>query len=132
MVGDPKSLYDLERIEAGVQATCRECGHVRLLNREKLIGDLMRRRRPLSWETLPTQMRCACGSKRVHLIPMPFSDRKTPIAKLVETLVVAADRLVTALATRGSATSELTEMAAARQAFEDAKRALLAWRAGSE
>ncbi|USI72729.1 hypothetical protein [Sphingomonas morindae] len=130
MVGDPKSLTDLRKIEAGVQVTCRQCGRVKLLDREQLIADLVRRCRPLTWSTLPAQLRCACGSKRVYLVAMPFAGRDGPLEPLVQRLVAAADRMVAALGRASTAAPALREMAEARMEFEQAKRALLTWSEG--
>lgn len=130
MVGSPKSLLDLRRIDAGVRVTCNACGRTSLLEREKLIDDLLRKRRNLAWGLLPRYFRCsslACRSKDVALRPEPFAAAETRGNALVDHFVLAAERLIVAMRASGSATPELQEMAAARSGFEAAKRALLDW-----
>jgi hypothetical protein len=130
MVGSPKSLTDLRKIDASVRVTCRACGRVRLLDREKLILDLMARRRNLAWSALPTYFRCAatgCGSKDVRLVAVPFAPAEIDGETLVGALVTAADRLIEALRVPGGGVPALQEMAEARAGFESAKIALVTW-----
>ncbi|WP_129586362.1 hypothetical protein [Sphingomonas montana] len=75
MVGPPKSLRDLRKIEANLIVTCRTCRHSHEFDRETLIVDLMRRRRNLDWYLLPHHFRCTCGSKDVRLSVVAFADR---------------------------------------------------------
>lgn len=75
MVGDPKHLSDLARIEAAVRVTCRACGHQRQFGRNELAGELMRRRRNSAWEMIPDALKCRCGAKHPRLLVLPFADR---------------------------------------------------------
>ncbi len=131
MVGSPMSLADLRRIDAGVKVTCRRCRRVRTLDREKLSEDLMSRRLSLAWELLPSQLRCTCGAKGAWVRPVPFSDAGDDVQGLVDRLVAAADRMMSAVLPRSTAAPVLLEMATAREEFEAAKRALLTWACSS-
>lgn len=74
MVGPPKTLYDLRRVEAAVRLTCRECGHVRLVDLEELIGTRSFNRRSMEWvavqhDQICNQDRCTSRSVRVDAVP---------------------------------------------------------------
>ena len=92
MVDHPKRLEDLERIEAGVKVTCKRCRRERLLNRETLIHDLTRRGLSTAWDMLPHRLRCACGSKAVEIVAMPFTSGEEDGEALFEALVRAYER----------------------------------------
>lgn len=74
MVGHPKHLSDLRRIQASLRVTCRRCLHRReftLAEAEALLAG-----RNQAWELLPGYFRCArCTVKQAELLPIPFGDR---------------------------------------------------------
>lgn len=75
MVGDPKYLTDLHRIQARLRVTCRACGNVREFGVDELWRELFRRRRNTAWELLPGYLRCRCGAKGPRLLILPFAER---------------------------------------------------------
>lgn len=89
MVGNPKRLEDLERIDAGVKITCRRCKRERLASRERLIRDLTKRGLSTAWDALPHRLRCACGSKEVEILAMPFTGGEEDGEALLEALLRA-------------------------------------------
>jgi hypothetical protein len=44
MVGSPKTLHDLRKVDADLQVICRTCSRRVYLDREWLIAELMRRK----------------------------------------------------------------------------------------
>lgn len=92
MVGDPKSLHDLRRIEADILVTCRACGRSRGFDRELLMLDLMRRGQNGDWASLRNRVRCTaarCRSRDVRLVPIPFGER-TKLPRPVQSTIEAA------------------------------------------
>jgi hypothetical protein len=92
MVGHPKDIGDLAKIEAGVKVTCRRCKRERLLDRERLIRDLTRRGLSTAWDLLPGNLKCACGSKAVDIVAMPFTSGEEDGEALFERLLRAFER----------------------------------------
>lgn len=75
MVGHPKSLHDLRRVEAAVQVTCLKCGHVAVLDREEMIGDRRHSLRSMEWAAVQHDQICrksSCDSRDVVVLPLPF------------------------------------------------------------
>lgn len=76
MVGDPKYLSDLDRIEARLRVTCRRCRNVREFGTDELGRELFRRRKNTAWELLPDHFRCRCGAKWPRLLILPFAEKR--------------------------------------------------------
>jgi hypothetical protein len=130
MVGSPKSLTDLRKIDANLRVTCLDCGHEAEWNREALIAELIRRRRNLAWSELPRHFRCAapgCRSKRVRLLAIPFGEQEHPPPPELERFLAATETLIAALREGNGTVPALQRMAAARTEYEATKRALIAW-----
>ena len=70
MVGPPKTLQDLRKVEGAVRVTCRACKAVQTLDREELIANRTAFRQSLDWRvvqaTLPCS-RCLSGDVRVEV-----------------------------------------------------------------
>jgi len=84
MVGDPKDLSDLRRIEANVRFTCRFYGHEWDVDREVLTRQLLAAGRSTEWTQIARGMTCAkprCASTAIWAKPMPFGQRP-PNAKV--------------------------------------------------
>jgi hypothetical protein len=96
MVGSPKRLTDLRRINASLCVTCRACGNVRDVDREQLIADLLRRGRSLDWGLVPRALRCGCGSKDVHLLIVPFGEQDHPPPAELVRFIAATEALLEA------------------------------------
>ncbi|MEH3046526.1 hypothetical protein [Sphingomonas adhaesiva] len=75
MVGPPKTLYDLRKVEAALRVTCRACGGVKLVDREALIADRRFSRRSLEWPAVLSDLPCPiCSSADVKVAGVPFAE----------------------------------------------------------
>jgi len=80
MVGDPKTLSDLTRIEADVRVRCRDCGLEEDWSVESLRRHLAGVGGSEVWSELTRGMRCrrlTCQGTDFRVTPVPFS-RKPP------------------------------------------------------
>lgn len=129
MVGDPKTLYDLRKIDADLRVVCRSCGRRRMLDREWLIGELLRRKKSVDWSLVRHQFRCAadgCGSRDAKLEIVPFAGRDVPPP--VQALIDAVMAYVEAhAAMRGQDLMSLQRAAAAQGEMHRATRRLVMW-----
>ena len=76
VVGNPKHLSDLRKIEATLRVSCRRCGHAREFDIGELAQILMAKRKSDVWTELPQHFRCQCGARRPRLLPIPFGARR--------------------------------------------------------
>lgn len=75
MVGPPKTLYDLRKIEASVQVTCRACGRVTVRDREALIADRAFQRLSMEWRAVQGSLPCPCCAKvDTAVTGLPFGE----------------------------------------------------------
>ena len=73
MVGPPKTLQDLRRVEGSVRVTCRSCKAVKQYDREELIINRRYQRRSTEWEIVLRDMPCrSCDSKDTRVDGVPF------------------------------------------------------------
>ena len=116
MVGAPKHLSDLARVEADVRITCRKCGFEEDWTRGALARHLLDLGGSQVWSEITRRMRCrrfGCGSSDLRALPVPYARRaaNTPrrISKLDAEMIAAAlgvlDRAV--CASRGSAVASI-------------------------
>jgi hypothetical protein len=127
MVGSPKRLTDLRRINASLRVTCRACGNVRDVDREQLIADLLRRGRSLDWGPVPRALRCGCGSKDAQLLIIPFGEQEHPAPAELVRFIAATEVMIEAAWSGQTNVESLSRLAAARLEYQEAKRALVAW-----
>ncbi len=76
MVGDPKTLHDLARVDGAVHVRCRVCGHVELKDREEMIRGRLFHRQSCDWEAVCRSQRCGspkCDSADVRVSVAPYS-----------------------------------------------------------
>ena len=76
MVGDPKTLHDLARVDGAVHVRCRVCGHVELKDREEMIRGRLFARLSCDWEVVCRDQRCGspkCDSADVRVSVAPYS-----------------------------------------------------------
>lgn len=129
MVGDPKTLYDLRKVDADIRVACRACGHRRMLDREWLIEELLRRRKSVDWALLRSHFRCShrgCGSREVRLEIVPFAGRDTPAA--LQALLDAVAAYVRAHSEMtGSDLASIQHAAALQGEMHRAARRLVMW-----
>jgi hypothetical protein len=131
MVGPPRTLHDLRRIEANLVVTCRACGRAKEFDLETLIADLLRRRRSLEWHLLPGHFRCGapgCGSKDIRLSAPAFPNRlRLESLPEIRAFLDATDLLIARLLDVHMQAEARDAVAQARTDYEAAKRALIGW-----
>lgn len=78
MVGDPKSLSDLHRIEAQVRVTCRSCKASELWELDALIAEVRKNGGSTDWKVARYAVKCPhrCPSPMVNLIAIPFGKQR--------------------------------------------------------
>lgn len=80
MVGPPKTLHDLRRVEAAVRIACRACKRTVLRDREELISERFFQRRSCEWPAVQTDMPCPhCGDPDVRVDAIPFGQDNTEL-----------------------------------------------------
>lgn len=131
MVGPPRTLCDLRKIEANLIVTCRACGRAKEFDREVLIADLMRRQRSLDWHLLANHFRCGadtCRSKDIRLSAPAFPDRlRLERLPEIREFIGTTDELIARLMDMNKNVHSLEAAAHARTRYEAAKRALIGW-----
>lgn len=76
MVGPPKRLEDLRKVEGAVRVTCRSCATVSLLELEQLIRARFADRQTTDWRAVQHGLPCPnCSSSDVRVEGVPFGDR---------------------------------------------------------
>jgi hypothetical protein len=78
MVGDPKSLHDLHRIEAQVKVTCRSCRASEIWELAALIAEVKNNGGNTDWRAARSAIKCPrrCASPMIHLSPIPFGKQR--------------------------------------------------------
>lgn len=101
MVGPPKHLSDLAKIEADVRVTCRRCRFEVDWRREDLAQHLREIGGSLVWSEITRHMVCrraGCGSPDLRALPVPYARRpanlRRRIGKLDERLIETALRIL--------------------------------------
>ena len=78
MVGPPKTLHDLYRVEAQVRVTCRSCKATELWELDALITEVRNNGGSTDWKMAHWSINCPhrCASPRVTLLALPFGKRR--------------------------------------------------------
>ncbi len=78
MVGDPKTLHDLHRIEAQVRVTCRSCKATELWELGALIDEVRSNGGNTDWRAARSAIKCPhrCASPMIHLLPIPYGKQR--------------------------------------------------------
>ncbi len=78
MVGDPKNLSDLRRIEAQVRVTCRSCRAVQVWELDALIAEVTNNGGNTDWRAARWSIKCPgrCASPKIDLLPLPFGKER--------------------------------------------------------
>lgn len=78
VVGDPKSLSDLHRIEAQVRVTCRSCKASETWDLDALISEVRANGGSTDWKAARWSIKCPqnCPSPTVDLLPIPFGRQR--------------------------------------------------------
>lgn len=86
MVGAPKHLSDLAKIEADVRITCRKCGFEDDWDRGELAKHLLAIGGSLVWSEVTRHMVCrriGCGSSILRVAAVPFARRTANLPRRV-------------------------------------------------
>jgi len=86
MVGPPKHLSDLARIEADVRITCRRCQFEEDWTRDQLAKHLFDIGGSLVWSEITRHLRCrrfGCGSPDLRALPVPYARRPANMPRRV-------------------------------------------------
>ncbi|WP_294260183.1 hypothetical protein [uncultured Sphingomonas sp.] len=78
MVGDPKTLDELDKIEAQVRVTCRGCKATEIWKLNALIAEVRRNGGNTEWRAARRSIKCPnrCASPLIDLLPLPFGKRR--------------------------------------------------------
>ncbi|PCD02246.1 hypothetical protein COC42_12390 [Sphingomonas spermidinifaciens] len=78
MVGDPKTLDELDKIEAQVRVTCRGCQASEVWDLKALIAEVRRNGGNTEWRAARRSIKCPrrCASPVIDLLPLPFGKRR--------------------------------------------------------
>lgn len=78
MVGDPKTLDELDKIEAQVRVTCRGCKATEIWELNALIAEVRRNGGNTEWRAARRSIKCPsrCASPLIDLLPLPFGKRR--------------------------------------------------------
>lgn len=78
MVGPPKTLHDLYRVEAQVRVTCRSCKATELWELDALIAEVRNNGGNTDWKAAHWSIKCPhrCASPRVTLLALPFGKQR--------------------------------------------------------
>lgn len=102
MVGAPKHLADLDRIEADVRITCRRCGFEDDWTTAELARHLLAIGGSTVWSEVTRYLTCrrvGCGATELTALPVPYARRQANMprrvakldAQLVETAVAVLE-----------------------------------------
>ena len=78
MVGDPRTLHDLYRIEAQVRVTCRACKATEVWELDALIEEVRSNGGNTDWRAARSAIKCPhrCASPMIYLLPIPYGKQR--------------------------------------------------------
>jgi sirohydrochlorin ferrochelatase len=78
VVGDPKTLDELDGIEAQVRVTCRGCKASEVWELNALIAEVRKNGGNTEWRAARWSIKCPnrCASPLIDLLPLPFGKRR--------------------------------------------------------
>ncbi len=78
MVGPPKNLSDLSRVEAQVRVTCRGCGAIEVWELDALIAEVRKKGGNTDWTAARRALACPrhCPAPRIDLLPLPYGKQR--------------------------------------------------------
>lgn len=78
MVGPPKTLHDLHRVEAQVRVVCQGCRAEELWELDALIAEVRSNGGNTDWRAAPRSIKCPrnCPAPLVRLIIIPFGKQR--------------------------------------------------------
>lgn len=117
MVGPPKHLSDLHKIEADVRIICRRCRFEDDWTVADLSTHLFAIGGSTVWSEVTRHLRCrraACGSSDLRALPVPFARRQAnlprQVGKLDAALIEAAMAVLVEATGRGSGSQATVEL----------------------
>lgn len=104
MVGDPKTLQDLRRIEAQVRVTCRGCRATEVWELDALIEEVRNNGGNTDWRAARSAIRCPqrCASPRIDLLPLPYGRKRARRRAHRHALINLALQILREAATRSA------------------------------
>ncbi|UZK67809.1 hypothetical protein [Sphingomonas sp. M1-B02] len=78
MVGPPKSLFDLHRVEAQVRVSCRSCRASEVWELDALIAEVRKNGGSTDWRAAHHAVKCPqhCPAPRIDLVALPFGKQR--------------------------------------------------------
>lgn len=78
MVGDPKTLHDLYRVEAQVRVTCKSCRTSEVWELGALIDEVRQNGGNTDWRAARSAIRCPrrCAAPMIHFLPLPYGKQR--------------------------------------------------------
>lgn len=78
MVGQPKNLSDLHRIEAQVRVTCRSCRATEVWELGAIIDEVRRQGGNTDWRAARQSLKCPgrCPSPMIDLLAIPYAQQR--------------------------------------------------------
>lgn len=78
IVGDPKTLADLYRVEAQVRVACRSCKATEIWELDALIAEVQRNGGGMDWRAAKAAIKCPhhCAAPMIDLLPIPFGKQR--------------------------------------------------------
>lgn len=104
MVGPPKTLADLHRIEAQVKVTCTSCKATEIWDLAPLIAEVRQNGGNTDWQAARHALKCPrrCASPMISLLPIPFGKERARRQALRHALVNLSLRILKDAAGRSS------------------------------
>ena len=118
MVGPPKTLQDLRKIEGALRVTCGACGKVNLLDREHLILRRNLGRQSCDWSAVVRETICPdCTGRNVKVDIEAFADGLPELRRRRATMITIELALKILLLASYSGTSRSVPVEAVRLAL---------------
>lgn len=104
VVGTPKNLSDLRRIEAQVRVTCKICKATEVWELDALIAEVRANEGNTDWHTAPYALKCPkrCRSPMITLLPIPFGKERARKAAHRHALINLASTILREAAARSA------------------------------
>lgn len=104
MVGSPKTLSDLHRIEAQVRVTCTSCGATEVWELDALIKEVRDNGGNTDWNAARYALKCPkrCHAPMISLLPIPFGRERARKAAYRPTLINLALTILRGAAARSA------------------------------
>ena len=104
MVGNPRFLSDLYRVEAQVRVTCRGCKATEIWELDALIAEVRRNGGNTDWRAARSAIKCPrhCAAPWIDLAPIPFGRQRARRRAHRDALINLALQILREAANRSS------------------------------